>query len=384
MTRPIVVIGGGIVGTAIAHELQSQGNPTVLVERDLAPQGASASSFASLTAFDESLRDVYLLRDKGMVGWRRWAKELGDELGVAFGGEIRWAASKEAASGLMTAAERAIARGYPVRYVNRDEVMRREPSTHPVDLVIATLAPYDGQVDPLRAIGVLRERFVASGGRLMLGRAALSVEDEQVTIRIGEERILARTVVVAAGAETNALLERLGWEVPMEASPGLLAFTRRMRPTLNGTVYIYPERGLAIHMRQLSDGRIAIGERSQDQVAREPTLDHARKLLHEARKHLPDLGGTDIERFSVEWRPMPRDHMPIVGYLPGLPSIYLATGHSGVTIAPALAHAVAQEVGERTEVEQLAPFRPGRFAARQAEAYRNIEDAFAPSEVFLG
>lgn len=384
MTRPIVVIGGGIVGSAIAYELQTHRFPTVLIERDLTPQGASASSFASLTAFDEALRDVYLLRDRGMVGWRRWGKELGDELGIAFGGEIRWAGSKAAASSLVTAAERAIARGYPTRYVNRAEVMRREPSLHPADLVVATLAPYDGQVDPLKAISALRKRFVAGGGEVMLGRAALVVEEDQVAVRVGEERIAARTVVIAAGAETNALLERLGWDVPMEASPGLLAFTRPMPPVLTGTVYVYPEREMAVHMRQLPDGRIAIGERSQEQVAREPTMEHARRLLHEARRHLPALASTDIERFTVEWRPMPRDHMPIVGYLPGLPSVYLATGHSGVTIAPALAAAVTQEVGLRKEVEQMGAFRPGRFAADQAEAFRNIEEAFAPSEVFLG
>ena len=56
MDRPVVVIGGGIVGTAIAHELRLSGAPTVLVERDIEPQGASAFSFASLTSFDEPQR----------------------------------------------------------------------------------------------------------------------------------------------------------------------------------------------------------------------------------------------------------------------------------------------------------------------------------------
>ena len=384
MTRPVVVIGGGIVGTAIAYELALQGTPTILVERDVIPQGASAASFASLTAFDEPQRDVYLLKDMGMVQWRRWAKRFGDDLGVSFGGQTRWAASKQGASALMTLAERAIARGYPVRYVDRNEVMRREPLCHPESFVIGTHAAYDGQGDPLMAISVLREAFVRDGGTVVHGRASLLVEDDGVAVRVGEERIDPHTVIVAAGAETTTLLERLGWDVPMEPSPGLLAYTKPLQPFMSGTVYIYPERRTAVHLRQLRDGRVAIGERSQEHVASQPTLEHARRLLVEARRHFSALGSTDIERFSVEWRPMPRDGMPIVGYLPGLPSVYVATGHSGVTIAPALASAVVDEVARRKEVDRLAAFRPGRFAARAAEANRSIEEAFAPAEVFLG
>src|SRR5687768_8437733 len=95
MENPVVVIGGGIVGASIAHELQLKGSGTVLIERDLAPQGASAFSFASISAFDETQRDVYLLKSHGMVAWRRWAKVYGDDLGVHFPGELRWAESSE-------------------------------------------------------------------------------------------------------------------------------------------------------------------------------------------------------------------------------------------------------------------------------------------------
>ena len=54
LDRPIVVIGGGMVGTAIAHELQVQGAATMLVERDVEPQGASAFSFASLSSLEQT------------------------------------------------------------------------------------------------------------------------------------------------------------------------------------------------------------------------------------------------------------------------------------------------------------------------------------------
>lgn len=94
---------------------------------------------------------------------------------------------------------------------------------------------------------------------------------------------------------------------------------------------------------------------------------------------------TDVDHFTVEWRPMPTDKMPIVGPLPGMSSIYVATGHSGVTIAPAPAHLISKEVLGGEEQERLKAFRPGRFSARRANGYRSIEEAFTgASEMFIG
>jgi glycine/D-amino acid oxidase-like deaminating enzyme len=128
-----------------------------------------------------------------------------------------------------------------------------------------------------------------------------------------------------------------------------------------------------------------IGERAQDEVAKNPTSEHAHLLLRQARKFFPVLEGTDVDHFTVEWRPMPRDGMPIVGRLPGLPSLYVATGHGGVTVAPALAEFLAGEILDDKPSDRLKPFTPARFAAHRADAYRSIEEAFAGgSEFYLG
>jgi glycine/D-amino acid oxidase-like deaminating enzyme len=170
----------------------------------------------------------------------------------------------------------------------------------------------------------------------------------------------------------------------MDPSPGLLCVTTPLEPFLNGTVYVYPRDEVSVHLRQLEDGRVLIGERAQDEVAKNPTTEHAMVLLAQARKAFPALEGAELDHFTIEWRPMPEDRMPIAGPLPGLSSVYVATGHSGVTIAPALADFIAQEITQGTESERLTAFRPGRFAARRADAFRSIEEAFSGAEMFLG
>jgi glycine/D-amino acid oxidase-like deaminating enzyme len=382
---PVVVIGGGIVGTAIAHELQLSGAATVLVERDVEPQGASAFSFASLTSFDEPQRDVYLLKNHGMIAWRQWAKVYGDQLGVRFPGEIRWAEAMDAGGFLTETLQRAERRGYPVRFITGEAVKKLEPASDFSGTFTATYAEEDGQVEPLRAIETLSTAFRELGGTLLIGRASLVIEESGVTVRIGDERIEASKVVVAAGAETTSLLERLGCDIPMDPSPGLLCVTEPLERFTNRIVYVYPEGEVPIHLRQLDDGRVLIGERAQDEVAKNPTMEHARMLLSQARKAFPILEGTDVDHFSVEWRPMPRDKMPIIGPLPGLESIYVATGHSGVTTAPAIAQFVAKEIVAGVKQDRLKPFRPGRFSANSADVFRSIEEVFSgPSEAFIG
>ena len=385
MDRPIVVVGGGIVGAAIAYRLQIAKQPTILVERDVEPQGASAFSFASVSAFDEPQRDVYLLKAHGMVAWRRWAKEFGDDLGVSFPGELRWAESREAGSHLTTLVERAVSRGYPVRYANAEAVSAREPNARVRNVTVGSLAPDDGQADPVQAIQVLTHAFTEAGGELVIGRAGLLPTHDGILVRVGDETVEAATVVLAIGAETTTVLDRLGWDVPMEPSPGLLAVTTPVERFLTGTVYVYPASHVAVHLRQRDDGRVVIGERAQDEVARHPTTEHAHLLLRQAASSFPALEDADIDHFTVEWRPMPRDGMPIVGRMPGLPSLYVATGHSGVTIAPALADFVAEELVEGKEAERLKPLRPGRFSSRAADAMRSVEEAFVGgSELYLG
>ena len=385
MAPSVVVIGGGMVGTAIAFELQERGARTWLVERDAEPQGASAFSFASLTAFGEMQKDVYLLKCLGLAGWRTWTKRFGDELDISWTGEIRWAETRADARKLTKAIDSSFARGYPVRAISAEEIAEKLPGSEPAAAIAGSYASEDGHVDPVKAIHVLRKAFLGAGGTMLMGRASLLFDDATTEVRVGGERLSPDKIVVAAGTETGTLLERFGWEIPMDPSPGLLSLTEPTYPMVEGTVYVTPVTGPAFHLRQLRSGRFLIGERAQDEVARDPSRRHVEELLRQARKSFPSLQGVEVDRFSVEWRPMPRDGMPIVGSLPGLPDIYLATAHSGVTLAPALAGLVSQEILQETSAPRLATFRPARFGQHEADAYASVEEAFdSPAEVFLG
>jgi glycine/D-amino acid oxidase-like deaminating enzyme len=75
------------------------------------------------------------------------------------------------------------------------------------------------------------------------------------------------------------------------------------------------------------------------------------------------LDGAGVAGYRVCVRPMPADGRSIVGWLPGAGGLYVAVTHSGVTLAAHLAELITAELAGGTAPAELAPYRPGRFAA---------------------
>lgn len=373
------------MGSAIARELQRSGVETTLVERDVEPQGASVFSFASLSAFAEPNPDLYSLKCLGMSDWRRWEREIAGDIGLRWDGEVRWSQSAASAEWLREMIDVATARGYSVRELSDQELAERLPASRPSGVLVASLAPDDGQVDTTVAVSRLREEFVAAGGSLQLGRVSLRFGERDLYVRVATEELRAAKVVLATGAETHGFLDKLGWEVPVDARPGMLVSTEPLETVVTGTVYFYPSEGPAVHLRQMSDGRVVIGEWSQEHDASEVTEEHGQKLLDQAALCFPSLARAKLHRVIAESRPVPRDGMPIVGPLPGMGSLYVAATHFGVTLAPVLARLAAQELVDDQPAIQLQRCRPARFYQGPSAISGYGEPALdAPSELFLG
>lgn len=376
MSCKVIVIGSGVVGTSIGLHLAEQGAHVVLVERDPHPRGASSASFASVSAMDEPSKDLYLLKAQSLSAWRSLVKRLALP-GVHFGGEIRWAEDPSSARKLEQIVDRALSRGYPVRRVFRDELTKLLPTARPQGVGFASYAPMDAHVDPVAVVRRMRDALQSLGGKFVQGRASLRVDPAGLEVKAGDTTLEADTIVLATGAETAAFTGQLGWEIPMTPSPGLLTLTCPIETITSATVYIYPSSGAPIHLRQRDDGRVLIGERTQDWVAEHPTDAHARMLVQQAARSFPQLKAAEVEHFSLEWRPMPSDRLPIIGSAPGLPALYFAVMHSGVTLAPAVGKLVASEVADQRPQPRLEPFRPDRFASRRLEIERDVEEIFA-------
>jgi glycine/D-amino acid oxidase-like deaminating enzyme len=271
----------------------------------------------------------------------------------------------------------ARARGYPVRPVDGDELGRLLPDARLGPVAAASFTPNDGQVEPPLVLAACRAALEAGGARLLLGHPArVRLDDDGVRVEVGGEELRPRATVLAAGAEAVRVAGQVGLDVATVASPGLLVETAPLPALTDRVVYLPGDPGPPVHLRQRADGRVLVGERSQETVATDPGRRRARALLAQAARFFPVLAGVPVERWWLAWRAMPADRLPIVGPLPWLDPLYLAVTHSGVTLAPVLGRLIAREVAEGAADGLLAPFRPGRFAERTTRVMLEVESVF--------
>ena len=117
-----------------------------------------------------------------------------------------------------------------------------------------------------------------------------------------------------------------------------------------------------IHLRQLADGTLMIGEGSQESLSRDDSQAHANDLLARATHYLPALAAAHALPVPVGYRPMPLDGLPVLGFAEAVPNLYIALMHSGVTLAPLVGELASIEIVDGARVDRLASYRPERFA----------------------
>jgi len=164
--------------------------------------------------------------------------------------------------------------------------------------------------------------------------------------------------MLAAGVASVGMTARLGFDLPMKSSPGLLAHSRPLPPLL-GRVVESP----GLHMKQDPDGRIVAGQDfGGGPVPNDPEAE-GQRLIARIGEALTGTEGLALERVTLGLRPIPADGFPAIGPVPGVSGLYLTVMHSGITLAPAVGRFAAMELLDGAEIELLAPFRPARIAA---------------------
>ena len=96
-----------------------------------------------------------------------------------------------------------------------------------------------------------------------------------------------------------------------------------------------------------------------------PTVLLVLTLVFLALRVMPGLASATIGEVRVGLRPTSVDDSPILGPLPGVPNVFVATGHgaNGLLLGPYSAHLVAAQVSGRAPAIDITPFGVERFAS---------------------
>lgn len=369
----VVVVGAGIVGASIAYHLARRHVAVTVLEHHQPGAGASSHSFAWLNAFGKEPFPYHDLNRRSLEAWHRFAEGLQGDVGLHWGGEMRWVHTPEDAQALQQRIQQLQTWGYPNRLITAAELCQFEPGLVPGPVSAASLGPIDGHVEPLKVIAACLQQARARGTvvsphtpvtGLRLDTTGSTVRRVQA-VHTPQGEIACDAVVLAAGTATTALAALAGLSIPQAESPGVVVRTDPRPPVLQTVSVLYmpsidatrPE----IHLRQLSDGTLMIGEGTQESLSRDDSQAHADALLARATHYVPALTGARAVPVPVGYRPMPRDGFPVLGFPEPVPNLYIALMHSGVTLAPLVGELAALEIVDGARVQLLEAYRPERF-----------------------
>jgi glycine oxidase len=371
-TPDVLIVGGGIIGSAVAYSLSLGGARVLLLEREHLAAGASGVAAGMLAPqveapFDDPFFELTL---KGRAEHAPLAANLLEDVGLDVEyratGIVRVARDEAERTELRRRQSWQSARGLRATWLEPGELGEIEPLLGGVVgrmLAGGVWLPDEGQVRGSRLVQALAAASVKRGARIHEGSwaTALVVAGDRITgVRTPTGTLSAPTVVLAAGVWSPDLTRELGLRLPVVPVKGQIITLRALNRPLqhviwSGECYLVPKVG----------GEVILGATVEEgNYDRRPTLAGIGALSEAALEFLPWAGGLVVEGIWAGLRPAAPDRFPIVGRAPGFSNLILATAHfrNGILLGPLTGRWISQLILEGIAAPELAPFGVERFA----------------------
>lgn len=365
MTRyDAIVIGGGLVGSAIAYGLAREGLRTVLLDEGDTAYRASRGNFGLVWV--QSKGD-------GAPHYQRWTRRSADEwpaLAAELLASTDISVGHERPGGVHlcldeTEFEERRARmarmqaeagnfGFDYRMLDRRELADMLPGLG-LSVIGASWTPYDGHANSLNLLHALHKGFVEKGGRYIpnttVGNAEVAPGDFRIPTADGE--IGAAKIVLAAGLGNASLAGLFGLNAPVRPQRGQILVTERAQRVLPMPMTT---------IRQTIEGGIMLGDSQEDvgfNTSQKPEV--MKTIARRAVLSFPWLRELQIVRAWAALRVMPPDGLPIYDQSERFPGAFTANCHSGVTLAGAHANLFAPMIAAGALDSDLDLFTARRF-----------------------
>lgn len=355
----VVVIGGGLIGTAVLYSLAKAGVKAILVEADDIASGTSSHCDGNVYVSDKMPGyDAYLAKRSqdlypivaDEIGYDfEWSRE-GSLLVMESDAELEEA--KKYCQGLADC-------GIPVRMLDHREVHEMEPNL--VDSVVGAIDTLcDGAIYPPGLCFALVHGAKRLGAEVMMHAKVIGIDrgiNGRITkVHTTKGSILTDTVVNAAGIWAKEIGAMVGLNIPIEPRQGQILVGEQTFKFANRRVVEFSylmvklqggeydrkvdadieEYGVAMVFEPTRDNNFLLGS-SRRFAGWDMNCDFAvlRALAKRAQHFFPILKDVKIIRTYAGLRPYTPDHFPIVSDTE-LPGFYIAAGHEGDGVSLAL------------------------------------------------
>jgi len=360
----VVVIGGGVVGGSIALGLARGGARVAILDEGDVAFRASRGNFALVWVQSKGhgMPDYALWSRRSANDWHGLAAILDEETGIDVAhsqpGGFMLCLSEDELTKRIDAMRRlhnqTTLADFPYEILDHAETKRRLPDIGR-DVVGAVYSPLDGHVNSLKLFRALREATARRGVEYRPGHPVESIAPRDGGFRISGPwgEIAAGKIVLAAGLGNARLAPMVGLHAPVQPSKGQIIVTEKTAPFLNHPM---------VTIRQTDEGGIMIGDSQEDRgfdtVIGQPVIS---VMAQRAVKTFPRLAGLNVVRTWSALRVMSPDGFPIYEQSQSSPGAFVATCHSGVTLAANHVLTLAPAILSGALPDAVASFSARRF-----------------------
>ncbi len=373
----LIVVGGGLVGAAIAYGATRRDVPVLLLDQGDVAFRASRGNFGLVWVHSKGgnqIRYAQWSREASQL-WPGLERELIDTTGQ--GADLHqpggfWIGFSEkdvlAREQLLTRIDRE-AGGVPFEMMEPSDLRQYLPGLGP-DVVGGSFCPIDGHANPLKLLSALHAGILKRGGRIISSVDVTDVafnDDDRAdfTVTATDGRYWhGERLVLAAGLGNADLAPKVGLYAPVFPEKGQVLITERLKPFLN-----YPTNKL----RQTSEGSVQIGSTSEDVGLDDRTTTVGMEwLARRAVATFPFLSDATLVRAWGALRVLTSDGFPIYDASATCPGAFVVTSHSGVTLASVHALTIGPWVAGLTERPKASTYSAaaGSFPVKLARPMR--------------
>ncbi|WP_293572719.1 FAD-binding oxidoreductase [Phaeobacter sp.] len=366
MKSDVLIIGGGIQGSATAYYLARHGVSVVVLEKDYVARHASGVNAGGVRLLGRDLAEVPLSK-ASMQMWQTLDEELGHETGFRAQSIVNIASDEKDMQALRSRQEIMRAEGHDhERIIDQSELRDLLPHVSP-ECVGGVTSSLDGYAIPYKATVAFRRAAERLGAVFCEGEELVGLR------RVGEtwlgqgrhQRFEADTVVNCAGAWADQIALMIGDNVPLSHAAPMLMITARM-PHFAKPVVGAVSRQLSF--KQFENGTVLIGGGAKgfaDRARNATRLDY-KKLAAAARttaEFFPIMRSAAINRMWAGLEAYMPDNLPVIGPAVNADRAFHAFGFSahGFQMGPIVGQTMADLVLKGQSRYALGAFRVDRF-----------------------
>ncbi len=363
MSSKVLIIGGGVIGLAIARSLCKKGfkEITILERGEIGKESSfAAAGMLAPQAETDKIDDFFHLCNESNLLYPKFAEELFDETGVDIeldqSGTLYLAFNKDDVEEIRARYEWQKSAGLQVEHLTSREIKQAEPFVSP-DVLEGLFFPNDWQVENRKLLAALIKYAELNDIKIIEKSEVKNLLIEN-GIAIGAEtsdhKYSSENVIIATGAWTSLIKAgeiRMPKVKPIRGQMMSFHTAKRLFKRV-----IYSPRGYIVP-RKL--GRIIAGATVEDVGFDKSVTNEGIEFVRQnALEISPSLASLPLDENWAGLRPFAANGLPILGSFPQCGNLFVATAHyrNGILLAPLTAEIFANKIAKISDSKYLKMF----------------------------